>query len=151
MMTGSSPYMSSQQVGTAICQQCPANPSSGDVHQSSYASQHAPGFQASMTSFSSIPAPTCGLISGLHCTLPLQGPVSSIKSHLHRHGHRHPQRQIVQCPFEGCSSSMLWMNIPRHIQSIHLGVRFRCPNCDKPYTRSKALAKHTASLKCYGQ
>ncbi|KAN0081345.1 hypothetical protein V8E55_008969 [Tylopilus felleus] len=57
-------------------------------------------------------------------------------SYLHRHGHRHPQRQIVQCPFEGCSSSMLWMNIPRHIQSIHLGVRFRCPNCDKPYTRS---------------
>ncbi|KAF8546676.1 hypothetical protein OG21DRAFT_1056157 [Imleria badia] len=94
-------------------------------------------------------APTCGLAGGAPCVLPLDGSVKSIRMHLRRHGYRHPQQQAVQCPWEGCSQTLKWMNIPRHIQSIHLGVRYRCPNCDKPYTRPEGLATHTASLKFY--
>lgn len=125
--------------------------SPGDVHQSLYASQDVPGLQGAMTSSPSAPTPTCGLAGGLHCTLALQGPVKSIKLHLRKHGHRHPQRQVVQCPWVGCPGTLRWMNIPRHIQSVHLGVRFRCLNCGKPYTRQEGLAMHTVSLKCYGQ
>ncbi|KAF8554903.1 hypothetical protein OG21DRAFT_1508289 [Imleria badia] len=61
------------------------------------------------------------------------------------------ERQVIQCPFMGCSDTLQWINIPRHIKSIHLGVRFRCPNCGKLYTRPEGLATHTASLKCYGR
>ncbi|KAF8141172.1 hypothetical protein EV363DRAFT_1150227 [Boletus edulis] len=102
------------------------------------------------TGLHAIPAPTCGLASGLHCTLPLDGSTKSIKLHLRKHGHWHSQRQVVQCPWTGCPAILRWMNIPRHIQSIHLGVRFRCFNCGKAYTRPEGLAVHTASLKCYG-
>ncbi|KAG6381980.1 hypothetical protein JVT61DRAFT_608 [Boletus reticuloceps] len=102
------------------------------------------------TGLHAVPAPTCGLASGLHCTLPLDGSTKSIKLHLRKHGHWHSQRRVVQCPWTGCPAILRWMNIPRHIQSIHLGVRFRCFNCGKAYTRPEGLAVHTASLKCYG-
>ncbi|KAH0832986.1 hypothetical protein J3R83DRAFT_11964, partial [Lanmaoa asiatica] len=76
------------------------------------------------------------------CALPLSGSVKSIKSHLRMHGYRHPQRQAVQCPWMGCSNTLRWMNIPRHIQSVHLGIRFECFNCGKRYTRLEGLARH---------
>ncbi|KAF8554906.1 hypothetical protein OG21DRAFT_1508298 [Imleria badia] len=104
-----------------------------------------------MSDFLVVPAPACGLAGSLPCALPLEGSAQSIRLHLRMHGHRHAQRQVVQCPFMGCSDALQWMSIPRHIKSIHLGVRFRCPNCDKQYTRREGLATHTASLKCYGQ
>ena len=97
------------------------------------------------------PLTTCGLAGSLRCALPLEGSVTSIKWHLRMHGHRHPQRQPVQCPWVGCSDTLQWINMARHIKSIHLGVRFRCPNCDRLFTRPGGLANHTASLKCYGQ
>lgn len=103
-----------------------------------------------MPDFPTVP-PTCGLAGGWSCALPLDGSTKSIKLHLRMHGHRYPQRHVVQCPFRGCSDTLRWMNTPRHIQTIHLGVRFRCVNCGKPYTRPERLANHTASLKCHGQ
>ena len=115
------------------------------------ASQDVPAHELGMEDFPAVPAPTCGLAGGLHCALPLDGSAKSIKLHLRMHGHRHPEREAVQCPWVGCTRTLQWVNIPRHIRSIHLGVRFRCLNCDKPYTRPKGLEMHTASLKCYGQ
>ena len=97
-----------------------------------------------------MPVSTCGLAGGLQCTLPLDGSVKSIRRHLRLHGHRYPQRQAVQCPWMGCSDTLLWMNIPRHIRTFHLGVRFECANCGKPFTRPQGLARHIASLKCNG-
>lgn len=98
-----------------------------------------------------VPARTCGLSGGLHCGLPSDGSLTAIKLHLHTHGHRHARRQAVQCPWMGCTDTLKWMNVPRHIQSIHLGVRFACFNCGKLYTRPEGLARHTIALKCYGQ
>ncbi|KAF8547324.1 hypothetical protein OG21DRAFT_934124 [Imleria badia] len=124
-----------------------------NMHGSPHAyntSQHVPGLQVDMQDFPALLEPTCGLAGGLPCTLPVEGSVKSIKWHCGIHGHKHPQRQVVQCPFGGCPSTLQWMNMPRHIQSRHLGIRFRCPNCDKPYTRLEGLKMHTASLKCYG-
>ncbi|KAH0831159.1 hypothetical protein J3R83DRAFT_13735, partial [Lanmaoa asiatica] len=95
-----------------------------------------------------VPLPTCGILGGLPCALPLDGSVKSIKWHLRMLGHRHPQRQTVLCPWNGCSDTLQWMNIPRHIQSCHLGIRFGCLNCGKSYTRPEGLTKHTASLNC---
>ena len=130
-------------------------PPSGDVHESSHennAPQDAPANEVAMEGvLAAIPAPTCGLAGGLHCALPLGGSAKSIKLHLRMHGHSHPQREAVQCPCVGCSRTLQWMSIPRHIQSAHLGVRFRCLNCGKSYTRRRGLAKHTLSLTCYGQ
>jgi hypothetical protein len=130
--------------------------SSGNVHESSHennASQDMPAHEVAMEGIqaAAMPAPTCGLAGGLHCVLPLEGSVKSINSHLRMHGHRHLQREAVQCPWVGCSHTLQWMSIPRHIQSAHLGVRFTCLNCGKQYTRPRGLAMHTASLKCYGQ
>ena len=124
------------------------------MHESPYennASQDVPAHEVAMEGFPAVPAPTCGLAGGLHCALLLDGSVKSIKLHLRMHGRRHQQREAVQCPWVGCSRTLQWVNIPRHIQSIHLGVQFRCLNCDKSYTRPTGLAMHTASLKCYGQ
>ncbi|KAF8548196.1 hypothetical protein OG21DRAFT_790166 [Imleria badia] len=124
-----------------------------NVHGSSHeynAPQDVPTLQAAIPGFPALPAPTCGLAGGLPCALQLEGSVKSINLHLRRHCHRYPQRHVVQCPFTGCSDTLQWINIPRHIKSIHLGVRFRCPNCDKPYTRPKGLATHIASQKCHG-
>ena len=129
-------------------------PPPGNVHESYYAyntSHDVPPLQAAIPDFPASPVPTCGLAGGLPCALPLEGSVTSIKRHLRMHGHRHPQRLVVQCPFMGCSDTLQWINIPRHIRSIHLGVRFRCPNCDKLYTRAYGLTIHTALLKCYSQ
>ncbi|KAI9574321.1 hypothetical protein HD554DRAFT_2034459 [Boletus coccyginus] len=89
----------------------------GSVHESFHGITPPEGFPA-------VPAPTCGLAGGLHCTLPLGGSDKSIGDHLRVHGHTHPQRQAAQCPWVGCSDTLQWMNIPRHIRSIHLGVRF---------------------------
>ncbi|KAG8213350.1 hypothetical protein J3R82DRAFT_11836 [Butyriboletus roseoflavus] len=101
--------------------------------------------------FAAAPA-TCGLAGGLYCThwQPLDHSVKAIRMHIRMHGHRHPQRQIVQCPWMGCSHTSQWANIPRHIQSVHLGVRFVCSNCGTRYTRQEGLTRHTASLKCNG-
>ena len=122
------------------------------MHASSHGNNASEGMPPhDVGGFPAVPAPTCGLAGGLHCTLPLGGSARSIGFHLRMHGHRHSQRQTVQCPWVGCSDTLRWMNIPRHIQSIHLGVRFRCFNCGKAYTRPRGLAMHTASLECYGQ
>ena len=130
-------------------------PPSGNPHESSHEnnnSQDVPAHEAAMEGLPAvIPASTCGLAGGLHCALPLDGSTKSIKLHLRAHGHRHAQREAVQCPWVGCSRTTQWMSIPRHIQSTHLGVRFRCLNCGKSYTRRRGLAIHTASLTCYGQ
>ena len=129
-------------------------PPSGNVEESpqgNNALQEVPAHEVAMEEFPAVPVPTCGLAGGLYCALPLGGSAQSIKTHLRMHGHRHPQRETVQCPWVGCSHTLQWMSIPRHIQSIHLGVRFRCLNCGKPYTRPRGLAVHTASLTCYGQ
>jgi hypothetical protein len=115
------------------------------------ASQDVPVHEMVMDGFPAVPAPTCGLAGGLHCALPLDGSAKSIKLHLRLHGYSHLQREAVQCPWVGCARTLQWMSIPRHIQSTHLGVRFRCLNCGKLYTRPRGLAVHTASLKCYGQ
>lgn len=122
-----------------------------DLYHEHSTLQNAPAFEAAMTNFPSATASTCGLAGGLHCAVPLDGSAKSIRLHLRMHGHRHPQRQVVQCPWVGCSATLQWTNIRRHIQSIHQGIRFRCPNCNKAYTRSGALAMHTASLKCHSQ
>jgi len=127
---------------------------SESTHESFYGSnalEVIPPHEVVMEDFPAVQAPTCGLAGGLHCTLPLGGSIESIRFHLCMHGHSHPQRQVVQCPWVGCSDTLRWMNIPRHIRSIHLGVRFRCLNCGKAYTRPRGLAMHTASLECYGQ
>lgn len=132
--------------------------SSGNMYETFYennGSQNVFPLELEMEDFPGdpfgMPAPTCGLAGGLHCALPLHGSIKSIRQHLRLHGHRHLQRQVVRCPWMGCSDTLLWMNVPRHIQSIHLGVRFRCFNCGKLYTRFEGLARHTTSLKCNGQ
>jgi hypothetical protein len=123
----------------------------GSAHENNVL-QNVPVHEVAMEDLpAAMPAPTCGLAGGLHCVLPLDGSVKSIKLHLRTHGNRHPQREAVQCPWVGCSHTLQWMSIPRHIQSTHLGVRFTCVNCGKPYTRPRGLAMHTASLKCYSQ
>lgn len=130
---------------------------SGNVHETSHENNgpHLFAPEVEIEGFPSgpffMPVPTCRLASGLHCALPLDGSVKSIRQHLRLHGHRYRQQKTVQCPWVGCSNTLLWMNMPRHIQSTHLGVRFRCFSCGKPYTRFEALTRHTTSLKCSGQ
>ena len=124
------------------------------MHESSHendASQDVLAHEVATEGFPAVPEPTCGLAGGLYCALPLDGSAKSIKLHLRTHGHKHQQREAVQCPWVGCSRTLQWVNIPRHIQSIHLGVQFRCLNCDKSYTQHTGLAMHTALLRCNGQ
>ena len=128
-------------------------PPSDNVYGSSHGynvSQDVPALQVVMPGFPALVAPTCGLAGGLPCVMPLEGSAMSIKWHLRMHGHKHLQREVVQCPWVGCSDTLQWTNIPRHIKSIHLGVRFWCPNCNRAYTRRNGLVAHTASLNCQG-
>lgn len=132
-------------------------PPSDNMYEGShenYGSHDVSPPQVGMTGFPaapfSVPAHTCGLFGGLPCALPLDNSVKSVRLHLRLHGHMHPQRQIVQCSWMGCSDGLRWMNIPRHIQSVHLGIRFKCFNCGKLYTRPEGLERHTISQKCIG-
>lgn len=97
------------------------------------------------------PAPRmhpCKLAGGMPCDRPLEGTLLSIRRHLFMHGHKHRGTELVQCPWTGCSDMLRWMNLPRHIRSIHLGVRMVCPNCKRSFTRALGLAKHVASKNC---
>jgi uncharacterized protein (DUF983 family) len=87
----------------------------------------------------------CGIVGNMPCNQPLDGTLVSIRWHLSMHGYNHQGREMVQCPWAGCSDKLRWMNIPRHIRSIHLGVRMVCPTCERSFTRSLGLAKHVAS------
>ena len=89
----------------------------------------------------------CKIFGDKPCNQPLDGTPASIRWHLSMHGHNHQGGEMVQCPWAGCSDNLRWMNIPRHIRSIHLGVRIVCPTCEKSFTRSLGLAKHVASSK----
>ncbi|KAF8126963.1 hypothetical protein EV363DRAFT_1346753 [Boletus edulis] len=102
------------------------------------------------TSMAPEPASTssCRILSDRPCTQPLNGSLLSIRNHLSMHGHKHQRNEVVQCPWAGCPDKLQWMNVPRHIRSIHLGVRMVCPNCERSFTRSLGLAKHVASNKC---
>ncbi|KAN0092917.1 hypothetical protein V8E55_003701 [Tylopilus felleus] len=91
---------------------------------------------------------TCKIATKIPCTQPLDGTSWSIRWHLYMHGHKHPRREIVQCPWAGCCDKLRWMNIPRHIRSVHLGARMVCPTCERSFTRSLGLTKHIASKKC---
>ncbi|KAF8554442.1 hypothetical protein OG21DRAFT_1061468 [Imleria badia] len=91
---------------------------------------------------------SCNIVSDIPCNRPLDGTLQSIRQHLSLHGHKHQGRDMVQCPWAGCSDKLRWMNIPRHIRSIHLGVRMVCPTCERSFTRPLGLAKHVASNKC---
>lgn len=126
----------------------------GGIHEND-GSHDTSALDVAMAGFPStpfvVPAPICGLAGGLPCALPLDGSVRCTRLHLRLHGHHHPQRQTVHCPWIGCSDTLQWMNVPRHIQSVHLGIRFRCFDCGRAYTRREGLTRHTASLKCRGQ
>ncbi|KAF8837477.1 hypothetical protein BDN67DRAFT_1013838 [Paxillus ammoniavirescens] len=89
----------------------------------------------------------CGLAGGATCTQPLYNTVTSLREHLHMHGHKHPARSSVQCPWMGCPDRLQWENVPRHIASIHMGIRLQCLRCGKLFTRATALEKHAASDK----
>ncbi|KIJ08162.1 hypothetical protein PAXINDRAFT_18681 [Paxillus involutus ATCC 200175] len=101
----------------------------------------------------STPAPSamqtliCGLAGGAICTQPLYSTMASLREHIRMHGHKHPGRSSVQCPWMGCQDRLQWENMPRHIASIHMGIRLQCERCGKLFTRAKALEKHTASDK----
>lgn len=94
------------------------------------------------------PVPPCMLAGGMPCERPLDGTLPSIRNHLFMHGYRHRGREMVQCPWTGCFDRLRWMNIPRHIRSVHLGVRMACPNCRRSFTRTLGLAKHVSSKNC---
>ncbi|KAF9223820.1 hypothetical protein BS17DRAFT_781270 [Gyrodon lividus] len=91
---------------------------------------------------------TCGLAGSAPCTQPLYGTMPSIRRHLRLHGHNHPERLVIQCPWTGCPDRLQWVNVPRHIGSIHLGIRLQCWKCGKLFTRANALERHVASNKC---
>ncbi|KAG6332247.1 hypothetical protein ID866_6839 [Astraeus odoratus] len=52
---------------------------------------------------------------------------------------------MVVCPWQGCTKSLQYMNLPRHIRSAHLGVRFCCERCGKSVTRKEGIARHGAT------
>ncbi|KIJ12860.1 hypothetical protein PAXINDRAFT_14421 [Paxillus involutus ATCC 200175] len=87
----------------------------------------------------------CGLAGGATCTQPLHGTMTSLQAHIRMHGHKHPGRSSVQCPWMGCLDRLQWDNMPRHIASIHMGIRLKCGRCGKLFTRAKALERHVAS------
>ena len=94
------------------------------------------------------PMSSCNIDTNMPCNQPLDGTLLSIRWHLALHGHKHQGKDLVQCPWAGCSDMLRWMNIPRHIRSIHLGVRMVCPTCERSFTRPLGLTKHVASNKC---
>ncbi|KIJ67149.1 hypothetical protein HYDPIDRAFT_109171 [Hydnomerulius pinastri MD-312] len=123
----------------------------GILPGSAGSSQAAPN--ATTPSFALLAPPSqhdCHLAHNAPCTDPLLGTVQSIRAHLRMHGHKHREKSVVACPWEGCNKELRWMNIPRHIRSVHLGVRVHCVHCGKPFSREKALEAHRASQKCKG-
>ncbi|KIJ12867.1 hypothetical protein PAXINDRAFT_14424 [Paxillus involutus ATCC 200175] len=110
----------------------------------------APAVQGTQN-FTPAPPPmrtlVCGLAGGTTCTQPLYGTMASLREHIHTHGHKHPGRSTVQCPWMGCPDRLQWENMPRHIASIHMGIRLQCERCGKLFTRAKALEKHVTSNK----
>lgn len=90
----------------------------------------------------------CKIADDMPCNQPLDGTLVSIRRHLSMHRHKHQAREMVECPWVGCSDKLRWMNIPRHVRSIHLGVRMVCPTCERSFTRSLGLARHIASQQC---
>ncbi|KIJ67150.1 hypothetical protein HYDPIDRAFT_38559 [Hydnomerulius pinastri MD-312] len=116
-------------------------------------SQAVPNAHTTTPSFTVLGPPSqhvCHLAGDAACTDLLFGTVPSIRTHLRMHGHKHREKSVVPCPWEGCNKELRWMNIPRHIRSVHLGVRVRCVQCGKPFSREKALEAHLASQKCEG-
>ena len=89
----------------------------------------------------------CKIVGDKPCNQPRDGTPASIRWHLSMHGHNHQGREMVQCLWAGCSDNLRWMNIPRHIRSIHLGVWMVCPTCKRSFTHPLGLAKHIASSK----
>ena len=114
---------------------------------------HTPSVQITpVHAMSTVLAPpfvsACKIADDMPCNQPLDGTLASIRRHLSMHGHKHQAREMVECPWAGCSDNLRWMNIPRHVRSIHLGVRLVCPTCERSFTRSLGLAKHIASQQC---
>ncbi|KAF8843805.1 hypothetical protein BDN67DRAFT_119516 [Paxillus ammoniavirescens] len=119
----------------------------GDIHPNP---PDAPAIQGTPNF---VPAPpamqalTCRLASGTTCAQPLYGTMASLREHIRMHGHKHPERSIVRCPWMGCQDQLQWENMPRHIGSIHMGIRLQCWRCGKLFTRTKALEKHVVSTR----
>ncbi|KAL4065019.1 hypothetical protein V8B97DRAFT_1985042 [Scleroderma yunnanense] len=78
--------------------------------------------------------PPCGAL--------LEGSIQSIRTHLRFHGHRYEESSVIPCPWQGCTTQLQYMSVPRHIRSTHLGVRFRCDQCGKTLTREEGLVRH---------
>ncbi|KAH7884306.1 hypothetical protein F5I97DRAFT_1888523 [Phlebopus sp. FC_14] len=94
---------------------------------------------------SSLIQTSCRIASAQVCTFPLMGNIQSIRFHLRLHGHRHREQVVVSCPWAGCTRPLRWANVPRHIRSCHLGVKFQCNKCKKQFTREYGLATHVAA------
>ncbi|KAF8837478.1 hypothetical protein BDN67DRAFT_1004909 [Paxillus ammoniavirescens] len=119
----------------------------GDMHPNPpgpHAVQGTPNFTPTLPPVQTL---ICRLAGGATCTQPLHGTMASLREHIRMHGHKHPGRSSVQCPWVGCPDQLQWDNMPRHIASIHMGIRLQCWRCGKLFTRAKALERHVASNK----
>ncbi|KIJ60395.1 hypothetical protein HYDPIDRAFT_117314 [Hydnomerulius pinastri MD-312] len=90
----------------------------------------------------------CHLAPGAACADLLLGTVPSIRAHLRNHGHKHKENSVIPCPWAGCNKRLRWMNVPRHVRSVHLGVRVWCGKCGRPFTRERGLEVHLALTNC---
>lgn len=85
---------------------------------------------------------TCQIAGNTTCTVPLEGNIRSIRMHLRQHGYRQKECSAIICPWQGCKEVVQYRNLPRHVRSIHLGVKLRCAQCGKGFTRADGMAKH---------
>ncbi|KAI9568236.1 hypothetical protein HD554DRAFT_2101052 [Boletus coccyginus] len=60
------------------------------------------------------------------------------------HGIRGPDKEILTCRWYGCFVVMNKESLERHVNEIHIGMKYLCPHCSELFTRSYTLQTHMA-------
>ncbi|KAG1891775.1 uncharacterized protein F5891DRAFT_681149 [Suillus fuscotomentosus] len=69
--------------------------------------------------------------------------VLDLSKHVRMHGVKGPGDLEIQCTWDGCARSpMKRESIVRHIEEVHVQVKYRCSQCWASFSRKHTLRSH---------
>ncbi|KAG0695908.1 hypothetical protein DFH29DRAFT_953521 [Suillus ampliporus] len=73
--------------------------------------------------------------------------VSDLSKHLRTHGVQGSGDLVMPCAWDGCARTpMKRQSVVRHVEEVHLQVKYPCSQCGTSFSRKNTLKSHLSRL-----
>ncbi|KAG2104090.1 uncharacterized protein F5147DRAFT_272315 [Suillus discolor] len=92
----------------------------------------------------------CSWDSGLGIPCGAYISVSNLSKHLSTHGVNGPAKSVISCAWGDCGrAAMKRENVIRHVEEVHLQVKYLCDQCNASFSRKSTRNAHVFKLHSY--